>query len=222
MENESLLIDAPFKLFTSTINDINYEDISSVVNWHNFGYQITDYLTIRNEIGTVSGVYATPSNWPNLTNQEKDIIIEYYLYNDYPTDKIVHLMTTRGMSQGDAIKYLQESFAKHHLKDISECKRRASHENVYVIIAKYLSLPEAAIFFSLVQNLFNSYTVQAIKGSQDGTVGLGLFDFIESTPGTIYENAGLSSQGFTMVNGDPDTTNLVNELMTWFRHGIKL
>ena len=60
---------------------------------------------------------------------------------------------------------------------------------------------------------------QAIKGINDGDVGVGLFDYIESTVGTIYENAGLASKAYPMVNGDTDEANLVYELMDIFRNG---
>jgi len=56
-------------------------------------------------------------------------------------------------------------------------------------------------------------------GTQDGSSEDALFDYIESTTGTVYEFAGLASKGYTMQNGDVDETNFINAIMDILRHG---
>jgi len=222
MDDNSLFTKVPIKVFMNTIDDADYEDISSVENWHKygkFGEPRVDYLCIREGIRESSGIDESPSNWNNLTIAEKDIVIDYFLYSD-DTAKVIHLMTTRALSQSQAVQYLQDTFGTHHILDCQVCARRASHPRLYSIVAKYLDLNDAKYFFQTVRNLYLDYKEQAIKGTLDGDVGAGLFDYIESTEGTIYETAGLSAKGYIMKNGDPDETNFIVELMDLFRKGI--
>ena len=128
-------------------------------------------------------------------------------------------MTTKGLSQADSIAYLQSAFGNHHIKDVVNCKLRAESPKIYTIIAKYLNLNDGRDFFQTVRNLYIDYKEQAVKGTLDGSVGVGLFDYIENTAGTIYEFSGLASKNYTMQNGDADETNFVLELMEIFRNG---
>jgi len=136
------------------------------------------------------------------------------------TDKVTHLVTVHGKSPSDSVTELQKAFAKNHVRDIQSCRARLDSVTLYEIIGKYLSFIDAKDFFQTVRNLYIDYKDQGIKGTKDGMVGVALFDFIESTPKTIFESAGLSSKGYDMQNGDADASNFVADLMTVFRNGI--
>lgn len=165
--------------------------------------------------------------WDNCSDEDKDFIIDLTIKEDSKVaavsdgEKVVYLMG-KGNSQGEAILILQKNFAKHHILDAEDCRARGKAVDVYEIVSKYLTLPDATDFLRLVQGLFSNYKEEAIKGTLDGNVGIGFYDFIESTPGTAYEFSGLDSQGFSMNNGDTDMTNFINELMTWFRIGKRI
>lgn len=160
------------------------------------------------------------SDWITLTNDQKIMAIDHNIGTN-TLEKVQHLMSL-GLSQVEASVRLQKAFARHHVKEVEACRGRSISETLYVIVSKYLDIPEGAEFFGLTQNLYDKYVTQAIFGTEYGNSGLGLMDFIESTPGTIYENAGLEQQGFTMQNGDADSSNFVVELVNWLIWGQKL
>ena len=93
-----------------------------------------------------------------------------------------------------------------------------------VVLRQYLrggwaaKLSHSHYFFTTVENLYFGYEKQAIKGTNDGSE-TGLFDYIESTVGTVYEFAGLESKGYTMQNGDLDETNFIAAIMDVLRNG---
>lgn len=220
-ESNQLSGNTPF--ITSTATTVSgYENITSIKNWYVFGINAAnDYLHMREQVRDIISVVG----WSGTSNEERDILIDLYL--DDPniptsgnnTNKIVHLMTTNGLSQVDSIQYLQDVFGEHHIKDIAICKLRADSSKLYSVVAKYLTLDDGRDFFQTVRNLYIDFKEQAIKGTNNGTVGVGIFDYIENTVGTIYENAGLNSKGYIMQNGDPDETNFISELMDVFRNG---
>ena len=69
-----------------------------------------------------------------------------------------------------------------------------------------------------MHKLFDLFKSQAIRGTDDGNAGEGLFNFLESTVGTSYENAGLEEQGYTLKTGT--YSEFITELMDVLRHGI--
>ncbi len=163
--------------------------------------------------------------WANLSNSEKDFMIDLYLKEtdvDQATDdinKATHLITTGQAVDAESVRLLiVDKWSSHHVLDIESCKARANALKLYISIGKYLTISDATDFFITVENLYIGFRDQAIKGTQDGS-DEGLFDYIESTAGTVYEFAGLASKGYVMQNGDPDESNFVAEIMDVIRHG---
>lgn len=205
--------------------DLNlYDDITSIENWYYHYIQngiCSDYLQMRDRVRDV----LDEKKWSGCTSTEKDIIIETYTRETNKsisvanTEKILHLIYNKGMSQANAISFLQSSFANFHIKEIEASLKRAQSYQLFKVIAKYLTISDAADFTRTITTPYHLYTTQGIRGINDGEAGEGLFDFIESTVGTSYETTGLMQQGYIMANGDSDATNFIIELMEVLRKG---
>jgi hypothetical protein len=176
------------------------EDITSVKNWHIYGNVVcTDYLQIRSNI-------ITSFDWNSADSEDKDIIIDYHGRDDSvdentnDTNKVIHLMS-KGMSQQDASLYLLKIFSKHHIKEKESCYKRANSEKVTEIMVSFLSIHDSRDFIETTKTLLDLYVDRAVIGTNYGSAGLGIIDYIDSTSGTVYEFAGLSSKGYTLKNG---------------------
>jgi hypothetical protein len=163
--------------------------------------------------------------WVNLSNSEKDFMIDLYLKEAAisqvtdDTNKATHLITTGQATDAESVRLLiVDRWSKHHILDVESCRARANALKLYISIGTYLSISDATDFFMTVENLYVGFRDQAIKGTQDGSEE-GLFDYIESTVGTVYEFAGLSSKGYAMQNGDLDELNFIAAIMDVIRHG---
>lgn len=163
--------------------------------------------------------------WANLSSDERDFMIELYLKETAiseatdATNKVTHLIATgQATTTEEARLIIVDKWAKHHILDIMSCEARAKALRLYTKVGVYLSISDATDFFVTVENLYIAFRDQAIKGTNDGSEE-GLFDYIESTAGTVYEFAGLASKGYTMQNGDTDETNFIIALMDILRYG---
>ena len=180
-----------------------------------------DYYQFREYTRAILDV----KTWVNLSNSEKDFMIDLYLKETSisqatdDTNKATHLITTGQAVDAESARLLiVESWSKHHILDVESCKARANALKLYISIGTYLSISDATDFFMTVENLYVGFRDQAIKGTQDGSEE-GLFDYIESTVGTVYEFAGLASKGYVMQNGDSDEINFTASIMDVIRHG---
>lgn len=163
--------------------------------------------------------------WENLSNYERDFTIQINIKEDAitesqdATNKITHLITTgQATTTEEARIIMVDNWGDHHLLDIESCRARAIAVDLYVKVGTYLNRVDYTDFFLTVENLYFAFRDQGIKGTNDGSE-TGVFDYIESTPGTVYEFAGLASKGYTMQNGDPDMTNFIISIMDIMRHG---
>lgn len=197
-----------------------YDDITSIENWVEYGDVLcTDTLQVRDRIKEELDVIS----WSGLTNTQKDIIIEYYLKETSKddatsnTEKVTYLMTSKGYSLPQAQGALVQAYGSYHPKEVQACNKRASVEKLYEVIAKYLTLADAGDLIKISHKLFDLYKTQAIRGTQDGNAGEGLFDFLESTVGTSYETTGLEQQGYTLNTGT--YSEFIAELMDVLRNG---
>ena len=213
-------VDAPIISTTGTLDTTIYDDITSIENWVQYGKNIcTDYLQVRDRLL----VELNNISWSGLTNNEKDIVIEYYLRETSKdevtmnTDKVTYLMTEKGYSQLQAQGTLIQSYSAYHLNEINSCAKRGNSEQLYIVIAKHLTIIDAADLIKITHTLFDLYKSQAIRGTDDGSAGEGLFNFLESTVGSSYETTGLEQQGYTLNTGD--YTSFVSELMNVLRNG---
>lgn len=207
-------------LIISSNLDLNlYDDISSIENWVLYEPELgKDTLYIRERIRDLLNI----KGWNNCNNNEKDIIIKYYLKesvkseNDANTEKVMHLMG-KGLTLLQAQGFLIQSFSDFHLKEINSCALRANSALLYTVIGKYLSIEDASDLIKVTYKLFYLYKTQAIRGTFYGTAGEGLLDFIASTPGTQYEFTGLEQQGYTLLAGT--YLDFITDLLDILQHG---
>jgi len=207
-----------FEYFTSeNLSEPNSMLVDSIEEWFkNFNNSIEEYSVAKQWCKD----YLNTNGWALLTDGDKDALIALDLSSD--TDSVPYLMG-KGYSLEQARETLLVAFSKDHIKNIEACSKRMNDEYLYFIIGKHLPLGEAASFFSLTQNLSAAYERQALKGTVDSPgMGVGFFDFIEDTPGTVYATVGLDSQGFLGNAGDGNMSPLREDLMKWFRYGVKV
>lgn len=211
--------DAFMIVATGATGPSDYSDFSSIGNWYNYGSSLcTDILQLRDKIKEL----VESITWSSLSDAEKDIVIEFYIREDgvdestYNTNKITYLMG-KGYTLDEAKGKLIQSYANYHTKEVKACGERASCERLYQVIAKYLVLSDAGDLIKITHKLFDLYKTQAIRGTEDGNAGEGLFNFLESTVGSSYENAGLEQQGYTLNTGT--YSEFITELMDVLRHG---
>lgn len=212
-------VDSPIIATTQSIDTNLYDDITSIESWYQYGDILcTDILQKRDRIKSI----VDSGTWSGLTSNEKDIVIELYIRQDgvdeatYNGNKIAHLMG-KGYTLDESKGILIQSYGNYHIQEVKSCSTRAKCEKLYEVIAKYLTLADAGDLIKISHKLFDLYKTQAIRGTEDGNAGEGLFNFLESTVGTSYENAGLEEQGYTLNIGT--YTDFITELMDVLRHG---
>lgn len=201
-----------------------YTDSSQdLIAWKNHGEQkCSDYLQFKDRIKEQLNI----KTWDNLSNEEKDFTIEIDAREsilDVATDasnKITHLLTTGQAADTESARIIiVKAWARQQVRRVKASAIRANSVAVLEAVGTYLSVADATDFFITVTNLFTAFEKQGIMGTQDGSSEDALFDYIESTTGTVYEFAGLASKGYTMQNGDVDETNFISAIMDILRHG---
>lgn len=192
------LNDNPAFIFIMTGDTIpnNYVDISSIENWDSFGFSIVnDYSCIKFAIKDI----VIDNGWNTLTNNEKDLAIQYYSYPD-PTTAVIYLMTTKGMSQQQAQAFLTKSWHKHHLKNIVAYTQRWNYAKYTVL--QYLNRADGEDLFNTVKPLIDLYIEIGIIGRDFGDNNDGIIDYIFSTNG--FTGQGLEENNYTLLQGTWD------------------
>lgn len=187
----------PFNYIMSgtTIPD-NYVDISSIENWNNYGFSFAnDYSIVKFAIKDIVNF----SGWTSLTNDEKDLAIEYYSYPD-PTTAVIYLMTTKGMSQQQAQAFLTKSWHKHHLKNIVAYTQRWNYAKYTVL--QFLSRNDSEDLFNTVKPLIDLYIEIGIIGRDFGDNNDGIIDYIYSING--FTGQGLEENNYNLLQGTWD------------------
>ena len=79
MTNMSLLVDIPYKVFATTVDDVNYEDVSSMEEWDECG--LLDWARRRDEISPLFYAEAGVSleNFAGMSTEKKLIACKYFL-----------------------------------------------------------------------------------------------------------------------------------------------
>jgi hypothetical protein len=182
-----------FKSIDSSLNiPVDYENISNIENWHNYGYNVeNDYLSVKNQI---KELYAE-KGWVNLTNNEIDLVIQYYCYIN-PMDPIVYLMG-KGYLQDQAQYYVLQQWHKHHKNLLEVCKQRWYY--VKFIVAMYLNFSDAEEVLDTTQTLIFSYTECGRLGINYGDKNPGIMDYLEST--NNFQNQGLRENNYALNFG---------------------
>ena len=170
-----------------------YTDITSIENWNRFGNSIAnDYLVTKFEIRDI----ANNIGWSGLTNNEKDLAIEYYINPDM-SHAVDYLMTEKGMTSGESNQYLTQKWHIHHGNLLEACKERWYY--VKIVAVKYLSFADAEDLFDKAQNLIYEYIEMGRLGKDYGDKNNGIMDYLMSTNG--YVDQGLEEEGYTLQTG---------------------
>jgi len=163
--------------------------------------------------------------WAGCSDAEKDLIIKINVKESAiseatdGTNKATYLISSGQAADAESARlFLVDAWAYHHILDVDACGARSVSLKLYEIMGRYLTKADSTDFFVTVENLYFAFEKQAIKGSLDGSE-VAVFDYIESTPGTVYEFTGLESKGYTMQNGDSDMVNFIADIMDILRKG---
>lgn len=195
--SEDLNGNQPFMLILSgqTIPS-SYEDISSIIHWNQFGCIVAnDYLVCKNQIKML----VDEIGWTNLSNTEKDLTIKYYAY-DNPTDAVIYLMTTKGMTQQQAQGFLLLQWHRHHSGVVNTCKQRWYY--VKFTVPQYLNFYDSEDLLGTIESLIFSLIDMGIQGINYGDKKEGVMDYVEST--NCFIGQGLKQSGYTLIQGTWD------------------
>lgn len=196
----------------------DHDDVTTIENWDKYWSEtIEEYGIARQAIHTL----AHSIGWEELTHAEKMVAIKYRAYPnaDSTAAIVVGYLMGLGYTQGQAAGLLIQNGAQDQVKLIQSCTFKGTHQNLYMILGMYLSISDQGALNGLVETLLTKYMGKGLRGTKDGQDGLeGLYDFIEGTEGTVYETVNISTQGYVMQNGDPDTNNLIADLMDWLKY----
>jgi hypothetical protein len=195
--SENLHGNQPFKIINSggTIPS-GYTNISSIINWDAFGEGCAnDYMVVRFEIRDL----CRAKGWSGLTNTEKDLAIKHYI-SDNPTNAVIYLMTTKGMSQAQAQGFVLTSWHKYHAKLLEACNQRTYY--IKFAVPQYLSLSDGEKLFDNASSLIYEFTQLGRFGIAIGDKKSGILDYIMST--NDYIGAGMAESGLTLLQGTWD------------------
>ena len=101
----------PFKY--SETEEEGYSDITSMINIELFGFDCAvDYIYGKDRIREISD---SKGGWQNLTDDEKYLIIKYYIYRGDSHDALkMQFLMSKGMSYDEAFNYLCVAWSKHN------------------------------------------------------------------------------------------------------------
>ena len=171
----------------------NYQDITSITNQNTFGWNLNhDYHFIKLRITEKCASIGQS----NLTNSEKDIVIEYNAY-DNDMDKMIYLMYVKGLSQQDAQMFLLNSWHEHFKKNLRCFKQRQSY--TIKVVLMYIGRLDAEDLFETVQRLVQYYTESGRLGKNYNDGNDGIMDYIQSTYG--FTGQGLEENNYTLSPG---------------------
>lgn len=158
-----------------------YTDISSITNWDRFGYSLSDYKVVRNEII----ILAANQGFINLSQGEKIIASKMFAvikaYRD--TVHTIEEQIQHGMS--------------FHIKSTEARSIRRNKAKVEAY-NRLQNGAERADLMGGVGTLLEMYVNYGIEGIGSGDIIPGLFDYLESRVGSAYENTGLLSKTYTV------------------------
>jgi len=199
-----------------------YDDISSIENWHTYGlYAVNDYLAIRKEI---YDLFTDPAKlWVNCTNEERDIIISYYVYKDAgdgvaDTDKVTHLLATGQVADvPSAATYLINSWNNFNEKN----REVLNYRWIFVkpVVLKYLTIADAENLFETVKILLNDMLLIGRLGIGYGLGGdneTGILNYVMSDE--QFAGTGMEFDGYTLKTGTWETFK--QEILDVLENGI--
>jgi hypothetical protein len=150
-------------------------------------------------------LFGYQKGWDNCSDDEKDIIINYYANPQPPnisgntrsTQVITHLMTKKGLSYDESLDKLIDTWHEHWSKYLEDTP--LTWRNTVKIVVKHLSLNDSADLFDKVEAEVNGYLSTGRLGITFGDSKPGLLNYIRSSYN--YENSGLISEGYVLNKG---------------------
>lgn len=202
----------PFILYEETSPGIipdGYSDITNIENWSKFGQNVLrDYHEVRQAIR----LECYKEGWENLSNLEKDIVIDYWANPDQGngvanTEMVTHLfMTGKVSTQEEASDYLVDKWFNHWEKYVDPCQKRL-REAVKSLL-HYIYFDDANDIDDDIVELKHLYLNSARIGLNYGDGRDGIMDWVEST--NAFYGQGLAENNYPLKKGTID--DLINEL----------
>jgi len=143
--------------------------------------------------------------WTGLTNEEKMVVIDWNAHPDVGNgaqdyEKVIYLMTVKGMSQAEASEYLMDAWHKNWVKFLEDCPSRWNM--VVKSVATYLDLDDVSDLSDTVESLKGQYLIDGRLGLYYGDSQNGIMDYIMAT--NMYDNDGLEHNLYTLKKGTWD------------------
>lgn len=137
-----------------------YENVSSIINWENYGYRVKDFNFIRDRIK----YFVDTIGFQNLSNDEKYIAAKYFLVNKSDRDSVI--------PETDQKYYWDDLVAK------SQKSRFDRWENAKSYISYVLSPINSSNLAKSTSELCTDYiNYNIITKVKDGVSGL--FDYLK-------------------------------------------
>lgn len=183
-----------------------YQDISSIMNWWNFGTACNkDYKVIRDEII----VLAATIGWSNLTSEEKSKTAEIFAV---------------GQTERDEIYTLDEQInlgMNHHIRSMESRKMRAMIVQMHLF--NRLSKADWEEVANDTEPLLPYYLEQGREGTVEGD-SEGLFDYVDGDSRSSHTWDGTGSEvGFRnktyTVSGYSNCSDFADVLLDILKYG---
>ena len=188
----------PNYAFVTTVDTDTETDITSIVNIATFGERAgIDYCLRRLMLKTLMN--GSPNPFSTLTDEEKNIIIDYCATDD--TTIITHYMM-QGMTQMEAtVAYIDKRAID--VRNAADCYyARLTHPKFTAMIMLYLGATQGETLMDAIRNFASDVKDIARVGTNYGNVNDGILDYIEGTGS--YVGGGLENYvitpGLTLTN----------------------
>jgi hypothetical protein len=192
MDNGSMLPDVPFKLFTSTITDANYEDYSSIEHWDQSNF--LDWARRRDEISPLfyAEAGAQLQNFTGMSNAKKLIACKYFLvpYN-------VRTQIVSDQEDADNWDYLLCQTKKSRERCVEAMRVKVGQ---YMRIGT-ITLAQTQHFYQQVNELIEWF---------NATNSPNFKQWITNEVGSPYENAGFAQMPYYTTQMRDDLMSIYN------------
>ncbi len=189
---------------TSETTPEGYEDITGLMEWFLYGeFTGADYKLVRKNIQTQAYIKTSGfTQMESLTQEELLIICEYIAV------PLSVCMTVLGEDFSD---FLEDWIEKSKIARLSRWEAAKSYVfNSIVESNKLLKYIADSKLISLYHEGIESVSIDGEEG---------LFDLVESTAGSSFENSGMLNGGYTTISGGP-LSDVVSGTMDILRGGV--
>lgn len=224
---------------TITVSGIEYTNITDITDMYSFIGSGCNFKQIRDSIKTKAiskGMVDTlgAGSWGTCTTQEQVICAELNIGNGAMQvaaipdatirikNSVRYLVEMRGSGNGEAgyrailVEAMFWACTKHILVPVGGGVFVEMPAAVINMIKTSASLSG----ISMGPNLLDLYRFYQLQGFAKGDQAVGIIDFIEETPGTIYAGAGLRTTfSWAVPDGYADIDEFADKLIDVFNNG---